>query len=556
MNSIFQEQQYTKEESFDLRPNIPNCQISAYFDQNKVDIKIQDLQTNIFLKNKNISTNEDNFQRTIIPNNISTLSNQKIFCQTLLDNNTRLQSKSPIDTLPQSKLNRISHLFQNSNSNNQKDFCVKEISDGFLQHQSGILHYHSKSNQNSTKKDNDNIFKTNVEEHDINLIKAHNNIKANIEDNDTQQTQLTKYLKEKEDIKDIENFYKEKYLQTKEKYKKAKQIIASLQKKISKKSLRDQETQKEDNQTKIIQNQKTEISSESKQNICINNTNSDQIIKIKKKYQLLKEEFKKSKVTIENQNKQIFQLQNIISKLLLNSKNSNNDNNTKNQNTNIENKKTVNEHYIIAKKAHLCLKGKIKSRSKSLSNRSLSPVATYELTPHPINQYRYLCNMLNVKSDEFNQQWDKVFRKIADLLNTITALKQHKKKPSELDLLKKQYDDISRRFNISRLSSRFGTLISNFNSNFYKEIEDLHSTITKKKHSHFREIILAVIFTNRMLNIIKFESFINEKSLTVFAERPFYSPEVLIGEIRSNFTTISQDLVYSQNEIRRKTTKS
>lgn len=555
MSSNLQEQQSFVEGSFDIKSNKTTNYISGNSKMNVIqhnlDSKIQELKNNKFFKNKNNISNEDIFYNSNIPIQPA----PKLFCQTLLDDMPQSPLRNPISTLPQPDLNRISHLFQG----NQKDFSTKEIPDGFLQHQPSILHYQTKCNQNSKIIDNR-----------INPTK----IKINIcsEENKIQQSKHNTNVKGQEKNKnEIEDFYKEKYIRTKEKYKEAKQIISSLQSKLLQISSQNNEVHQNTKKTsnneiiknhKAVQTQEIASNNEIIQNQDINknkvsiqqmrsNNLIEQVTKIKKKYTILKEELNKSKAIIDKQNKQISQLQSKISELQINKTTKTTNNNSKY--IEVGNEKANNENFLILKKGHLHFKGKIKSRSKSLSKHFSPSTKKFELTPHPIRQYKYLCNMLNVKSDEFDQQWDKVFRKIADLLNSNTALKQINSK--KIDLLNKQNDDLTKKVNILSLSSRFGNLISGFSSNMYKEIEDLHSTITRKTHSHFREIILTVIFTNRILNMIKYNSFTNEKSLTIFAENPFYSPQVLIGEIRSNFTTLSQDLVYSQSMIKRKNSK-
>lgn len=574
MSTILQEQQCDEEGFFDLSSNKTSNFSSINSNKNasqfNIDMKIRDLKNNQFLKNKKNISSEEKFQNSLISTNISIKQAPQLFCQTLLDDEPQESLKNPIATLPQPDLNRISHLFQV----NQKDFLVKEIPDGYLQHQSTILHYHSKCNQNSTKIDNRiktaknennnsiiqlNQIKSNLKEEEIkneNKIQINQSNPKEEEFKDLNKVQLNQIkVNQNESQNEIGNFYKEKYMKAKEKYKKAKQIIASLQSQLQQKSL--QQHQQTNKIQKSVQTQKNHQTNEFRKSQEVNEnltqkaSNNEQIVIIKKRYKILKEEYDKSKIVIENQNKQIFQLQNKISQLLINNTNTTEKNYRRNQNFDVD--KTNNEHFLIAKKARLHFKGKIKSRSKSLSRYFHSPSRNVELSPHPIKQYEYLCHMLNVKSDEFDQQWNKVFRKIADLLNSYTALKQSSS--CELDLLKKRNDDLSKKISIFRLSSRFGSLISNFNSNMYKELEDLHSSITKKNHSHFRELILAVIFTNRMINIINFNSFINEKSLKIFNENPIYSPQVLIGEIRSSFTTLSQDLVYAQSIAKKKSSK-
>lgn len=66
----------------------------------------------------------------------------------------------------------------------------------------------------------------------------------------------------------------------------------------------------------------------------------------------------------------------------------------------------------------------------------------YELLTHPIKQYKYLCYMLGVDCDEFDQQWNKVFSKIADLENQILAYKRTICK----DSVDKRYDEITKQF--------------------------------------------------------------------------------------------------------------
>lgn len=576
--------------------------------------------------------------QSFIQSNISNKSNeeqktalhtQNLFCQTLLDNSYPSPLRNSVSTLPQPDLNRISRFFQANGCNTQNDFYVREIPKGFLRYQPSILHFHSKNHNNCSqtnyrlnRQEKNNEENTNINNCNEDYLQHSPKIENFYEEKYFRTKE--KYKEAKQTIASLQNQlqqislknqkieteqantrdstkteqiieFKKKYQILKEKNDKSQATVEELIQQINKlkneinklKATNDDLNQKMNKSNDTIEKQTLQIKKLKdiilKQSLQINK-NKDagekqnlQINKCKaiQEKQILK--IKQSKIIIEKQSQQILQLQNKISELLLNTNSSNQSQNNIN---NTEIKKSSKENNPQRKRGHFHFKGTFKTQTKR-SSSAINQHHHFELTPHPIKQYKYLCNMLNVEPDEFDQQWNKVFRKIADLLNSVTSLGQSKdsinehisfshqlistkkidsnnKKSNsddtfcELDLLRKQYDLMNKKFENLRLSSRFGNLISKYNSKLYREIEDLHASLTMKKLSHFREIILTVIFANRMLNGIKNDSYVNEKSLTVFAERPLYSTDVLLRDIRSKFTSLDQDLVYSQHLVSEK----
>ncbi|OHT12428.1 hypothetical protein TRFO_17690 [Tritrichomonas foetus] len=498
-------------------------------------LKKAQLTNQINIENQKEKSQEINYQiqqlkekDEVLKMQINTLEkqNHKMSCENIIsqapyfDDSHLTLLDCNMQSYKQSKINKISHMFQiqTNESLNNSFTKIKRI--------------------NEEEKCQDDITNSlsDSSQHEYNQIK-----KFAKEQFETRNEQSTKNLHDTQSEMKLTNASSQitddiyaKYKQLKLNYSKALKIIDELQSKIKfHENDRNEETHSKitsnSDPSNIITMREEAIESDEKNDPKTpKKSSSEKIIAV------LKKKLLRSKEVYENQKKHIVELNEKVSQLTQ------------------ELNKSKTQSYKIPKKMHLRVKGSINGQANTIfsikNNNSLV-------------QYQVLCNILNVECNEFDKKWTQVF-------NRINQLKTRKERSNQKDQVQavtksnsKLYDfepfcnnrndltqpheKLEEKYRVLQLSSRFGVMISNFYNDLYKQVEDLHVSLSFQSNSGIRKIILIVIFLKRLSNISCKLTTFSDRALTVFAEQPQYSHDVLIRNIRNKFTTLTNDLVYA-----------
>ena len=117
------------------------------------------------------------------------------------------------------------------------------------------------------------------------------------------------------------------------------------------------------------------------------------------------------------------------------------------------------------------------------------------------------------------------------------------KSECEIDLLNKQLEKMS-------LRNKFASLVEYHASRFTKQMNELHEYIFQTDTSIIRGIILAVVFTKRLIRVFRGNSIIDIKALQVFQGRNSESTELKLRDLRDKFVQFTEDiLVAKQNYV-------
>lgn len=109
--------------------------------------------------------------------------------------------------------------------------------------------------------------------------------------------------------------------------------------------------------------------------------------------------------------------------------------------------------------------------------------------------------------------------------------------------------DLTKQITLYKIKSQMGRALDVIQARAIDRISDLHSVICDNSKTLMRQLILAVIFTNRFLVNIKKSKHIDFSSLSIFNSCPENRIDVKIKEMKIRFTQLTDELVQTRSAL-------
>lgn len=201
-----------------------------------------------------------------------------------------------------------------------------------------------------------------------------------------------------------------------------------------------------------------------------------------------------------------------------------------------------------------------------------------------------LASALGVKPDPINEQWTQMMNKVAELRQTVSRIPELESMISKLKkrleattdvirnlkpesrsiieptndektdelvqslqvALKNSQDEVlAYKSQIDELLTRlsYATSIDKSQAKIIQQLDDLYLGITQKPQTNLRGMIMAIVFSKRLLMIQKGKYQVDPSALCAFIGRPQYSMENKIRDLRQKYTEMSHDLLHAKQNL-------
>ncbi|OHS93939.1 hypothetical protein TRFO_39869 [Tritrichomonas foetus] len=109
----------------------------------------------------------------------------------------------------------------------------------------------------------------------------------------------------------------------------------------------------------------------------------------------------------------------------------------------------------------------------------------------------------------------------------------------EIGVLNKQLQKMA-------IRNKFATLIDRQTAKFSRQLNELHEYVFETDNSQIRSLILAVVFTKRLLRVFRGESVVDIHALQVFKGRNSASLDLKLRDLRDKFVQFTEDLLVAK----------